>query len=156
MTFSHREQQFSTMLFTFLTTVMLVIIYTTILIKFYKRKRNYEKLRDDSARNNHEVLKFPEYSASKIYFIPVSVENLIQEMSNVSLIHMKLHLELQGKDLEIEAHRDHQANRSRRISRGFSFHMEYLKSSYYILTILLSFLLFHSPLFIYQAMELFR
>ena len=132
------------------------LIYTAILIKFYKRKKNYENLREESLKDFYPKVNPIGFSASAFYIIPIRFE---LPLSNISTsVSLKAFSGIPGSDKN-RKERTEAPKRVRTIStisRGFSFHVSYIKSSNYILFILLSFCIFHTPLFIFQAAELGR
>ena len=132
------------------------LIYTAILIKFYKRKKNYENLREESLKDFYPKVNPIGFSASAFYIIPIRFE---LPLSNISpSVSLKAFSGIPGSDKN-RKERTEAPKRVRTIStisRGFSFHVSYIKSSNYILFILLSFCIFHTPLFIFQAAELGR
>jgi hypothetical protein len=151
-----REQQLSTVVFIFLTTLIVFLIYTAILIKFYKRKRNYENLREESLKDFHPLQNKIQFSATTIFIIPISFElPSATQKSNVSLKKIR-RIPGNGSNSKEIFEKPQRTKTTSTLSRGFSFHVSYIKSSNYVLIILLSFCIFHAPLFIYQATELGR
>ena len=143
----------STLVFTLLTTALVFLIYAMILIKFYKRKRNYENIREESLKDSYMEVSPIKFSGTFLFIIPVRLPMPIPPLnSGVILREMS-----EGNARRTETSEpDKKAMRRSTMSRRFSFHLSYLKSSNYVLVILLSFCIFHAPLFFYQARELVR
>ena len=96
------------------------------------------------------------FSATSIFIIPITFEPPSAAVqSNVVLQKVKYYPGNGSHSKEI-SEKPQRTRKSSNISRGVSFHVSYIKSSNYILIILLTFCVFHAPLIIYYSMELCR
>ena len=144
----------TTVLVVFSSILLVFGIYGRILRKFYKRKRNYETIREESQRELFTEEHPIQFSATTVFIIPITFEPpLSMFQSDVSLQKIKYVPDNGGQCTEI-SERPKRIRKISTISRGFSFHVSYIKSSNYVLIILLTFCIFHAPLFFYHTLQL--
>ena len=150
---SSREQQLSTLVCSFITTIIVFLIYAAILVKFYRRKKNYENFREESFKVFYTKVNPIKFSGTVFFIIPVRLPLPLNPANNAVVL-KQMNGE-HGRNTRLSEMSEIEENK-KSISRHFSFHISYIKSSNYVLVILLSYLIFHAPLFIYQASELVR
>ena len=121
-----------------MTILVVFILYGIILSKFYKIRKRVETLKKeltDFKPKQRKATMIPlKYNSKEIEYSKSADVEKGNEIQNKNLIKMK----------------------STNILKQLSFHFSYLKSSNYVLTTLFIFWLLHSPIFIYQTVELIR
>ena len=155
-----KEIQLSTTALTLLVFLAVFCFYGVILSKYYKRKRKFDSFRQSLEGEAPHKYKDINFSKRSIHFLPLkkSIKDPNgNEDQNVQLKHMKS-LSENGDILKIDLTPISRIGqrKSSNLSQQLSFHVSYLKSSNYVLVTLFSFWMFHSPLFVYQNVELFK
>ena len=123
-----------------MTILVVFILYGIILSKFYKIRKRVETFQKDLTTDVQQKEMKTEIAPKKFQVN----SNVIQN----------------SKSEEEKAHYNPYKNlirkKSPNILKQLSFHISYIKSSNYVLTILFIFWLLHSPIFIFQTVELSR
>jgi len=135
-----KEFQLSITIPFFVTILVVFILYGIILSKFYRIRKRVETLKKEltdfkpkQRKATMIPLKF-NVNSEEIEYSKSADKEKGNEIENKNFIKMK----------------------STNILKQLSFHFSYLKSSNYVLTTLFIFWLLHSPMFIYQTVELIR
>ena len=134
-----REYQLSTLILIFSSILTVFLIYAKILSKFYKRKRNYESIREESRRDFYPEENSIKFSATSIFIIPITFEPPSAAVQSNVVLQKVRYNPGNGRECKEIAERTQRTRKSSNISRGVSFHVSYIKSSNYILIILLTF-----------------
>ena len=135
-----QEFQLSITIPFFVSILVVFILYGIILSKFYKIRKRVETFQKDLTTDVQQKEMKTEIAPKKFQVN----SNVIQN----------------SKSEEEKAHYNPYKNlirkKSPNILKQVSFHFSYIKSSNYVLTILFIFWLLHSPIFIFQTVELSR
>lgn len=155
-----KEIQLSTSALCLLVILAVFGFYGLILTKYYKRKRKFDSFKQSLDGDVPPKYREINFSKRSVQFLPLKKSirdpNGNEEQS-VQLKHMKSISE-HGEIFKIDLtpiSRIGQRKTSN-LSQQLSFHVSYLKSSNYVLVTLFTFWMFHSPLFVYQNVELFK
>ena len=157
-----KEIQLSTTTISLIAIVVVFCFYGVILTKYYKRRRQFDSFKL-GLQSDYQQPKFKEINFSKrsFQFLPIqrSIKCSIEsEKPDVQLKQTKSISET-GEIFKIDLSPIAKIGKRKKetsLSKQLTFHVSYLKSSNYVLVTLFSFWMFHSPLFVYQTVELIK
>ena len=149
--------QLSNVIFLFLSIIIVFTFYGVILSKFYKRRKRFDTIKRELKEDFHPKLNKISFTKSSFHIIPINKSIRIPDErydKNVDLKQIR-RMSNEGEETKIRS-KSNIKKKSSNLSRQVTFHVSYLRSSNYILVTLFTFWIFHSPVFVYQMIELFR
>ena len=156
-TVKSQELQLSNVIFLFLSIIIVFTFYGVILSKFYKRRKRFDTIKRELKEDFHPKLNKISFTKSSFHIIPINKSIRIPDErydKNVDLKQIR-RMSNEGEETKIRS-KSNIKKKSSNLSRQVTFHVSYLRSSNYILVTLFTFWIFHSPVFVYQMIELFR
>ena len=133
--------------------------YGVILSKFYKRRKRFDTLKRSLNSDYLPKMRKISFTQKVLFFFNLKFgeKHSFDKDDDVYLRQMTSISE-NGEIFKIDLQPDRKAGqrKSSSLSRHLSFHVSYLKSSNYVLVTLLTFWMLHSPIFVYQTVELIR
>ena len=133
--------------------------YGVILSKFYQRRKKFETIKRSLNSDYLPKQKKISFSQKVLFFFNLKFgeKHSFDKDNDVHLKQMTSISE-NGEIFKIDLQHDRRPGQRKgsSLSRQLSFHVSYLKSSNYVLVTLLTFWMLHSPLFVYQIVELIR
>ena len=125
--------------------------------KFYKRRKRFDTIKRELRKDFQPKLNKISFTKNSFHFIPINKSIKFpyeRDDNNVDLKQIR-RMSNEGEETKIRK-KSHIRKKSSNLSRQVTFHVSYLRSSNYILVTLFTFWIFHSPVFVYQMIELFR